>query len=289
MELFLHIVITLNIYIMLVLSANLPIGMAHLLSMCQAAFYGTGAYFSAFFLMQFDLPFVVIAIIVMFITGLCSCVVSLASIRLKDDYFILASLGFQMIVYTILYNWTDVTRGPYGIPGIPDIKVLGIWPLPGNWGYAVLTTLVSVAVIVVFKRINDSPYGRVLKAMRSDELSVQALGRNTALFNSWAFFLSAAFSALAGLFYASYVHYIDPTSFTLDESLFIVSALFIGGGGNIIGPILGAAFVVILPELLKLAGMPDAFAANMRQIIYGLALVLAMYFRPQGLRGEKVL
>lgn len=289
MEYILHIIIMLNIYIVLVLSANLPIGMANLLSMCQAAFYGIGAYLSAFFLMQFDLPFVVIAAIVMFVTGLSSCVISLASVKLKGDYFILASLGFQMIIYTILYNWTDVTRGPYGIPGIPGIKILGLWPLPGIWGYFILTTLVCLAVIIVFKRIKYSPYGRVLKAMRSDELSVQALGRNVMLFKSWAFFLSAAFSALAGLFYASYVTYIDPSSFTLDESIFIVSALFIGGVGNIKGPVLGAVFVVLLPEVLRFVGMPDTFAANMRQIIYGLALVLVMYFRPQGLWGENVL
>lgn len=289
MEYILHIIIMLNIYIVLVLSANLPIGMANLLSMCQAAFYGIGAYLSAFFLMQFDLPFVVIAAIVMFVTGLSSCVISLASVKLKGDYFILASLGFQMIIYTVLYNWTDVTRGPYGIPGIPGIKILGLWPLPGIWGYFILTTLVCLAVIIVFKRIKYSPYGRVLKAMRSDELSVQALGRNVMLFKSWAFFLSAAFSALAGLFYASYVTYIDPSSFTLDESIFIVSALFIGGVGNIKGPVLGAVFVVLLPEVLRFVGMPDTFAANMRQIIYGLALVLVMYFRPQGLWGENVL
>ena len=127
MEYILHIIIMLNIYILLVLSANLPIGMANLLTMCQAAFYGIGAYISAFFLMQFNLPFIVIAFIVMLVTGLFSCVVSFASVKLKDDYFILASLGFQMIAYTILYNWTDVTRGPYGIPGIPNIKLLGIF------------------------------------------------------------------------------------------------------------------------------------------------------------------
>ncbi len=289
MEYILHIVIMLNIYILLVLSANLPIGMANLLSMCQAAFYGIGAYISAYFLMQFDLPFIVVAAIIMFTTGLFSYVVSFASVKLKGDYFILASLGFQMIVYTILYNWTDVTRGPYGIPGIPGIKILGIWSLPGVWGYCILTTLVSLAVIGVFRRIKYSPYGRVLKAMRSDELSVQALGRNTMLFKAWAFFLSAAFSGLAGLFYASYVSYIDPTSFTLDESVFIVSALFIGGVGNIKGPVLGAVFVVLLPEILRFVGMPDAIAANMRQIIYGGALILVMYFRPQGLWGENVL
>lgn len=289
MEYILHIVIMLNIYILLVLSANLPVGMANLLTMCQAAFYGIGAYISAFFLMQFDLPLVVVAAVVMFSTGLFSCIVSFASVKLKDDYFILASLGFQMIVYTVLYNWTDVTRGPYGIPGIPGVKLLGVFDLSGVWSYFVLTTLLSVAVTLLFLSIKRSPYGRVLKAMRTDELSVRALGRNTVLFKSWAFFLSAAFSGLAGLIYASYVSYIDPTSFTLDESIFIVTALFIGGVGNIRGPVLGAAFVVVLPELLRFVGMPDTVAANMRQIIYGLALVLVMYFRPQGLWGETVL
>lgn len=289
MEYILHIIIMLNIYILLVLSANLPIGMANLLTMCQAAFYGIGAYISAFFLMQFNLPFIVVAFTVTSITGLFSCIVSFASVKLKDDYFILASLGFQMITYTILYNWTDVTRGPYGIPGIPSIKLLGIINISGTWGYFVLTTLISSAVIWFFHKIKHAPYGRVLKAIRSDELSVKALGRNTVIFKSWTFFLSAAFSGLAGLIYASYVSYIDPTSFTLDESIFIVSALFIGGVGNIKGPVLGAAFVVLLPELLRFVGMPDAIAANMRQIIYGLALVLVMHFRPQGLWGETVL
>ena len=287
MEYILHIVIMLNIYIMLVLSANLPVGMARLLTLCQAAFYGIGAYVSAFFLMQFDLPFIVVALAVMLITGAFSWVVSFASIKLKNDYFILGTLGFQMIVYTVLYNWTDVTRGPYGIPGIPGVKIAGVWELTGVWAYAALTLVTMGVVVLFFHLIKTSPYGRLLKAMRNDELSVQSVGRNTVAARSWAFFLSAAISGLAGLFYASYVSYIDPTSFTLDESIFIISALFIGGVGNIRGPVLGAVFVVLLPEFLRFVGMPDAIAANMRQIIYGLSLILIMYFRPQGLMGEK--
>ncbi len=289
MEYILHIIIMLNIYIMLVLSANLPIGMANLLTMCQAAFYGIGAYISAYFLMQFNLPFILVAAIVMAVTGLFSYIVTLASQKLKGDYFILASLGFQMIIYTVLYNWTDVTRGPYGIPGIPGIKLFGLWDISGVWGYFVLTTLLALGVIWLFRKVKNSPYGRVLKAMRSDELAVKALGRNTFKCKSWAFFISAAFSGLAGLLFASYVSYIDPTSFTLDESIFIVSALFIGGTGNVKGPVLGAAFVVLLPELLRFVGLPDAIAANMRQIIYGLSLVLVMYFRPQGIWGENAI
>lgn len=286
MEYILHIVIMICIYAVLVLSANLPVGMANLLTMCQAAFYGIGAYIGTFFLMQFDLPFILLAMLVMGFTGLFSLIVSYASVKLKNDYFILGTLGFQMIAYTILYNWTDVTRGPYGIPGIPTIKLFGKVELSGIVGYCVLAIVVAAVSIWLFRMIKSSPFGRVLKAMRSDELSVRALGRNTTLLKVQTFFISAAFSGLAGLIYASYVSYIDPTSFTLDESIFIITALFIGGVGNVKGPVLGAVFVVILPELLRFVGLPDAAAANLRQIIYGVALVVVMFVRPQGILGE---
>jgi branched-chain amino acid transport system permease protein len=289
MEYILHIVIMLNIYILLVLSANLPVGLANLLSICQAAFYGIGAYFSAYFLMQFQLPFIVVALVVMALTGICSLVVSFASVKLKGDYFVLATLAFQMIVFTVLYNWTNVTRGPYGIPGIPSVKLLGIWGISGVYGYFILTTILSLLVILLFRNLKASPFGRVLTAIRSDELTVSSLGRSPIRFKTYAFFISAAFSGLAGLVYASYISYIDPTSFTLDESIFILTALFIGGIGNIKGPVLGALFVVVLPEILRFVGLPDAVAANLRQIIYGLTLVLVMYYRPQGLWGKIVL
>jgi branched-chain amino acid transport system permease protein len=289
MEYVLHIVIMLNIYILLVLATNLPTGLANLLSICQAAFYGVGAYFSAYFLMHFQLPFVVVALTVMSLTGICSLVVSFASVKLKGDYFVLATLAFQMIVFTVLYNWTDVTRGPYGVAGIPTIKLFGIIEISGVYGYFVLTTVVSLIVILLFQDLRSSPYGRVLTAIRGDELTVAALGRDPARFKRWAFFISAAFSGLAGLFYASYISYIDPTSFTIDESIFILTALFIGGIGNIKGPVIGALFVVLLPEVLRFVGLPDAVAANLRQIIYGLVLVVVMYYRPQGLWGKIVI
>ena len=289
MEYIFHIVIMLNIYIMLVLSANLTIGMANLLTMCQAAFYGIGAYIGTFFLMQFHIPLVAIIAIVSLVTGLFSFVVSYASVKLKGDYFVLATMGFQLIVYTILYNWTSVTRGPYGIPGIPGIRIFGIWELSGVYAYLALSAVQAVAVVLLFNNLHDSPYGRELRAIKADELMVQSMGRNTVAAKAWAFFISAAVAGVAGVIYASYVSYIDPTSFTLNESIFIISALFIGGIGNIKGPIFGALFVVLLPELLRFVGLPDATAANLRQIIYGLALILVVYFRPQGLFGKTVL
>lgn len=287
MEYLLHIGIMLCIYIILVLSTNLTVGMANLLTMCQAAFYGVGAYIGTYFLMQFNLPFVLIALVVMLTTGLTSLIISYASVKLKGDYFILGTLGFQMIVYTILYNWINVTRGPYGIPGIPSIKLFGVWSVTGIYAYFFLALILAAAVALIFSQLQRSPYGRMLKAIRTDELSAQALGRNTVQLKAWAFFISAAFAGVAGLVYTSYVSYIDPTSFTLDESIFIITALFIGGiGSRVWGPIAGAAVVVILPELLRFVGLPDAVAANLRQVIYGLVLIVLMFVRPQGLLGD---
>ncbi len=289
MEYVFHIIIMLNIYIMLTLSANLTIGMANLLTMCQAAFYGIGAYIGTFFLMQFNLPFLLVAALVMLFTGAFSFLVSFASVRLKDDYFVIATMGFQLIVYTILYNWTDVTRGPYGIPGIPGIRLFGMFELTGVYAYLVLSLVLMAVVVFLFHHLVESPFGRVLNAIRADEITVKSMGRNIVKFKSLAFFLSAAVAGLAGIIYASYVSYIDPTSFTLDESIFILSALFIGGIGNTKGPVLGAVFVVLLPELLRFVGLPDSVAANLRQIIYGLALILVMYYRPQGLLGKTIM
>ena len=287
MEYLLHIGIMLGIYVILVLSTNLTVGMANLLTMCQAAFYGIGAYIGTFFLMHFNLPFVLIALVVMLATGLTSLIISYASVKLKGDFFIIGTLGFQMIVYTILYNWINVTRGPYGIPGIPSIKLFGVWSVTGIYAYFFLTLILAVIVAIFFSRLQQSSYGRMLKAIPTNEPSTKPLRLNTAQLKVCAFFISAAFAGLAGLVYASYVSYIDPTSFTLDESIFIITALFIGGiGSRVWGPIVGAAVVVVLPELLRFIGLPDAMAANLRQVIYGLALIVLMIVRPQGLLGD---
>lgn len=288
MEYLFHILLMLNIYIVLVLSTNVTV-MANLLTLCQAAFYGIGAYLATYFLMQFKLPIIVIAICVMGLSGLCSILITLASVKLKGDYFILSTLGFQMVVYTILYNWIDVTKGPFGISGIPSLRLLGIWEIHGVYAYFVVSTIAVAALIILFVGLKRSPYGRALRSLRSDEQSLAALGRNVGFLKGSAFFISAAFAGLAGMLYASYASYIDPTSFTLTESLFIISALFIGGIGNISGPILGALFVVFLPEVLRFIGMPESVAAPLRQIIYGLSLVIVMYFRPQGIGGKVIL
>lgn len=286
MNYFIHIVIMINIYVILTVSTNLLVGMANLLSIGQAAFYGIGAYVAVFALMVLKLPLIPTLLLVMVVTALFSLLIAYPALRLKGDYFVLATLGFQLIVFTVLYNWVDVTRGPYGIPGIPAPKLFGIMTISGLLPFLGLSLALAGIVIFLFYKLVHSPFGRVLKGIRNDELAVLALGRNVTAFKIWAFIISSAFIGIAGMIYATYISYIDPTSFNLDEAIFILAALLIGGTGNIKGPVVGAIFVVVLPELLRFVGFPDSVAANLRQIVYGLTLIILMRYRPQGLAGE---
>jgi len=289
MDYIFHIIIMINIYIILTTSTNLLVGMTNLLSLGQAALYGIGAYLAVLALMVLNLSLIPAMIFVIIGTSLVSLLIAYPSLRLRGDYFVLATLGFQLIVYTILYNWVDVTRGPYGIPGIPSPALFGDIVISGIIPFLILSTILSVSIILIFYKLIYSPFGRALKAIRDDELSTQAIGRNVTSLKILAFVASSGFISISGLLYASYVSYIDPTSFNLDEAIFILSAVIIGGTGNIKGPVIGSIFVVVLPELLRFVGLPDSVAANLRQIIYGLMIIVLMRLRPQGLAGEYAL
>lgn len=284
-----HIIIMINIYIILTTSTNLLVGMTNLLSIGQAALYGIGAYLAVLALMILNLSLIPTLLFVILGTALISLLIAYPSLRLHGDYFVLATLGFQLIVYTILYNWISVTKGPYGIPGIPSPTLFGGFIITGIIHFLILSSVLAVLVVAIFYKMIYSPFGRALKAVRDDELSTQAIGRNVTKLKIWAFVVSSGFIGISGLLYASYVSYIDPTSFNLDEAIFILSAVIIGGTGNIKGPVIGAVFVVVLPELLRFVGLPDSIAANLRQIIYGLMIIVLMRLRPQGIAGEYAL
>jgi branched-chain amino acid transport system permease protein len=286
MDYLLHIIIMINIYVIITVSTSFMVGMANLFTLGQAAFYGIGAYMAVWGLMGLGLSLIPTLLLAMLVTALFGYLLGLAAARLKGDYFVLATLGFQMIVFTVLYNWVELTKGPYGIPGIPSPKLFGIIEISGIYQYTILSLILAVFTALVFKRLIYSPFGRALRAMRDDPVSITSLGRNVTRLKIQTLVVSSAFIALSGLLYATYVSYIDPTSFNLDEAIFIISAVIIGGTGNIKGPVLGAVFVVVLPELLRFLGMPDSVAANMRMIIYGLAIVVFMYYQPQGIQGK---
>lgn len=285
MEYAIHILILVGIYATLAISLDLLAGQTGLLSVSHAAFYGIGAYSSALIVTIYHLPFVLSILAGMLSAFVVSFLVSLPSLRLHDDYFVIATFGFQMILFSIFNNWMDLTRGPLGIPGIPQPVIFG-WHVDSHAEFFVLSSAFAILAYMVVYRLSSSPFGRVLHALREDEVFAKSLGKNTLYFKVTAFAVSAALAASAGSLYAHYITYIDPTSFTVMESILVISMVIIGGAGSTWGPLIGAVVLVILPEALRFVGMPSAIAANMRQIIYGALLVVIMVFRPRGLVGK---
>ena len=146
-----------------------------------------------------------------------------------------------------------------------------------------------MGVYFVSRFIVSSSFGRVLKAIREDEKAIQVFGYRTVRYKLLIFVVAAIGAASAGSFLASYITFIDPASFVLGESVLIVSMVILGGLANLKGSIMGALFLVILPEFLRFVGFPVEVAAQMRQVVYGLLLVTLMLYRPQGLMGEYTL
>lgn len=200
----------------------------------------------------------------------------------------IASYGFQVIIFSVMNNWIGLTRGPLGLPGIPQPELFG-GTINTHWEFIALTWLLALATFLICRRIVHSPYGRVLRAIRDDEVFAQAQGKQVAYYKLTVFAVGAGLAAIAGCCYAWYITFIDPTSFTIAESIFLVSIVIIGGLGNLWGAVVGAAILVVLPELLRFIGISQTYVANIRQIIYGALLVVMMFVRPQGIIGDPAL
>jgi len=285
MEYLLHILILVAIYVVLSVSLNLVVGYTGLLSIAQAAFYGVGAYVAALMGLRLGSPFLCNIASAVILCSILGVLVGTPGVRIRDDYFVIATFAFQVITFSVMNNWMALTRGPLGIPGIPQPVVLG-WRVDQHWEFLVLTLVCAGAVLWASKRIVESPLGRVLKAIREDEVLARAAGKDVARHKILVFSIGAGMAGVAGALYAQYISFIDPTSFTVMESIFIISIVIIGGAGSLWGPVIGAVVLVTLPELLRFVGMPSSIAANVRQILYGGALVAFMMWRPQGLMGE---
>lgn len=285
MEYICHIGIIIGLFSILSLSLNIVVGYAGIMSLSHAAFYGIGAYVASLMSLHMHTPFVINLACAMLISGIFGAILALTSIRLKGDYFVIATYAFQIIIFNIINNMVGFTGGPLGLPGIPKPSVLG-YVLKTNISYLALTVVLVIFTYWFINKIVKSPFGRLLKTIREDELFAQASGRNVISTKIILFSVSASLAAISGVIYATYISYIDPTSFTILESIFIISIIIIGGAGNLKGSIVGAFVLVALPEALRFVGMPNSIAANVRQIIYGGILVVFMFLRPKGIVGE---
>lgn len=285
MEYLLHILVIAGIYIILTLSLNLIVGYTGLPALGHAAFFAVGAYISALLALNFGISPWMGLIVGASFAALTGVVIGASSLRLKGDYFALVTIAFAFIVYYTAKNWVSVTRGPMGLPGIPGFSIFGL-SLDSTLSYFILVFVFVLITIFIVRRIVDSPFGRVLKSIREDEIAAEALGKDTTKHKLLAFVIGAFFAGIAGSLYAHYITFIDPSSFTIMESILILLMVIFGGMGSIKGSILGAIILVVFPELLRFLGMPSAIAAPTRQMIYGLVLIILMIKRPQGLLGR---
>ena len=266
---------------MLSQSLMLSSGYSGMVSLAHAGFYGIGAYTAAILSVNYGVTFLAILPLAMLTCGITALLVALIALRTVGDYFIVITLGIQVVAFSLMNNWMELTNGPLGISGISKISILGL-VFKNKSSFFLLTLVFASFVYLLIRNITTSPFGRMLIALSEDEIFIKSLGKNTYKAKIISFVTGGMLAAIPGVLYAHYISYIDPTSFTIDESIFILSIVIIGGMRNLWGIAIATAVLIILPEILRFVGMPNNIAANMRQIIYGLGLVIMMFKYSKG-------
>jgi branched-chain amino acid transport system permease protein len=269
---------------------QLATGFAGLLNMGHIAFYAIGAYTSALLSLN-GFPFWFCLLMSGILAMFFGFLLSLPTNKLKGDYLALATMGFSFVVYAVTLNWTDLTRGPLGLPGIPKPSFCLPFTsfclqLNSNLSFFIFTVIISLIVFLLIKRITSSPFGKVLEAIRDNELAVRVLGKNTLKMKAVALGVSAFFAGIAGSLYAHYITFIDPSSFTLMQLIPVLGIVIMGGLASLKGTIIATIILVLLPEPLRFIGFPSSIVGPARQIIYALILLLILIYKPKGFYGK---
>jgi branched-chain amino acid transport system permease protein len=274
-----QVLVFIGIYVILALSLNLLNGYVGLLSIGHAAFYAVGAYSSAKLTLVLDLPWVAALLGSGAIAGFFGYLVAKPTLKLSGIYLTLVTLGFNMILFLVLQNWMGFTNGPLGIMDIPFPSVFG-YEIRSRLEYYYLILALAVLTVVSMHRLMTCRFGRALTAIRENELAAEATGVHTTRYKVQAFVLAAFYAGIAGSFYAHFMHYISPDSFTINESFILLAMLAFGGQGNLVGPAVGAAALVLVPEVFRPL-------QEYRMFVYGGILIVMMLVRRQGLLGGR--
>jgi branched-chain amino acid transport system permease protein len=296
------------LYVMLALGLNIVVGFAGLLDLGYIAFYGVGAYTYALLASPhfgLHLPFWVILPIGAAIAALFGVLLGAPTLKLRGDYLAIVTLGFGEIIRIFLNNLSrpvNITNGPQGISRIDPFRIDGLnlasnqkflgLEFSGPTKYYYLLIILVAAIIALNLRLQNSRIGRAWEAIREDETAARAMGINTTNLKLLSYAMGASFGGLAGGVFAAIQEFISPESFVLVESIMIVSMVVLGGMGNVWGVVLGAVLLSFVPEILRFSVEPlqqSLFGRTLiepeviRMLLFGLALVLVMLFRPAGL------
>lgn len=281
----LHVVTMTCIYALVVLGLQLAVGRGKVLFIAPTLAFAIGAYASALLTTtgRASVPAgIAIGALLAFVA---SGALGLLSWRLRGDHLILATLGLCEIVRSCLNNWDDVTGGSIGVMNVPPL-----WPkvTPGKYPLVYLgVSATALALgIIVCRRLNRAPFGRVHAALAGDEAGTAAIGRPVGRTKLLAIAWGGVLGSLGGALLAHYAGYIDPSSFTVGEAVMLFAMLIIGGLGNPLGAVVGTAIFVLLPEGLRFLGLPGQMADPLRRAVCGVMVLLFVRFRPQGLFGS---
>ena len=286
MNFILSYVILAEIFVIMALSTNFLVGIIGIFSLSQAALMGVGAYTYALAAVA-GIPFPLALLMAAALCAVLNVVTSLPALRLAGDYFVITSFGLQFIATALFVNWSQVTGGATGIAGIPAPRLFGVSFEEPQY-FVVLSTLGMVLGALAYSLLMRSSYGRVLHAVRLNELAAGAAGRNVLKMKLGISAVSGVYAGVGGALYAIFMSYIDPSSFDIQVSMVILTMLVIGGARTLAGSLLGPFLLLMIPNVLTLVRIPPELLGPSRALAFGVLLVVFMLWRPQGIAGRRI-
>jgi branched-chain amino acid transport system permease protein len=277
-----NIMTTALIYVMLGLGLNIEVGLAGLLDLGYVAFYAVGAYSYALLNYHFGLGFWAALPAGAILAAFAGILVGFPVLRLRGDYLAIVTLAFAEIIRLVLENWNTFSFGPSGISNIPRPGFFGIKLTPEQSAIYMYFLLILMCIFTIFviHRLQHSRIGRAWIALREDELACQAMGIDKTKAKLAAFALGATWAGMAGVLFAAKTTFINPASFTFLESAMILSIVVLGGMGSVVGVVIAALALILIPEYLRVF-------SNYRMLLFGAALIIMMVFRPQGILADR--
>jgi branched-chain amino acid transport system permease protein len=274
----LHLIILIGIYLILAHGLNLVFGLGRLLNLAHVSLFAVGAYATA--LLSVDHAWHLLAYLPAsaLLAALLALFTAAISMKLSTDYFAVGSLAFSALISAILINWKDLTRGVLGIPGIPRPELAGI-DFYSNLNFACLVWIIALFVSISAKFTWRSKLARALRAYGEDSHAALSLGVGPFRVRTMAFMIAGAWAGLAGSLFATYMQYIDPSSFGLSEMVFVLTIVIVGKPGSFWGMFAGTAFMILLPEPLRQISIPPEYIGPLRQLIYAVLLFSVVFWK----------
>lgn len=279
------------IYMLLTIGLNLQYGYTGLINFGVVAFFAIGAYTSALLSLH-GWPLPPAFVVAMIVAGVVAYPIGLLSLRLSDDYLAIVTLGFSEVVRIVIQQEEWLTKGVQGLPAIP--RMFASLGVGGYADVAILGALVlcNVAAIGLMMHLVRSPYGRLIQAIRDDEVAVEAIGKDPRRLKVQVFMLGAGLAGLAGSFYAHFITYLSPDQFLPLVTFYVWIAMIIGGSGRTSGAVAGSLILMVFLEGSRFArdwvpGVSEVQMASVRLALVGLGLILFTLYRPQGIMGAR--